>query len=223
MEIASLLAEWPATHYPWPLGVRVRSFLTAKGIEDVVQVSNHRHLHFRAFPIGQRRGLLTVNAVITIANPTVFILRRLCSTFDFRCIPSFLPSFVDFSIILAPAYHLPSITTATNAHFPTMSLTTLLIVFGVLLIVTFISQYRQRETLPDVPWLNRNPNAWFSKFRARVQTIFNSKDALDEAYKVTYPEFHDWNPDLSTVLEKIRSMYLSQYVQGHHHATGKYN
>lgn len=51
------------------------------------------------------------------------------------------------------------------------------------LVYVLYSQWRKRITLPDIPWINRDPGLWFSKVRARISTNLHYKDAVQYAYK----------------------------------------
>ena len=55
---------------------------------------------------------------------------------------------------------------------------------SVILTLLAVLYYRSRKapTLPDLPWVNRDPQKWFSKLRARVTTTVNYKDSVFEAY-----------------------------------------
>jgi hypothetical protein len=57
-----------------------------------------------------------------------------------------------------------------------------LLLIGITLITALSSQRRKRVPLPDLPWINRDPNVCFSKLRARFRTTVNQKDAIRYAY-----------------------------------------
>jgi hypothetical protein len=59
----------------------------------------------------------------------------------------------------------------------------LLLPFILTLISAVYSKRRKRVTLPDLPWINRDPDLWFSKLRARIWTTLKYKDAIQYAYE----------------------------------------
>ena len=59
-----------------------------------------------------------------------------------------------------------------------------LLLLGFTLLSALYSHIKKRTTLPDLPWINRDPDQWFSKFRARLRTTLNYRDALGLAYMV---------------------------------------
>ena len=57
------------------------------------------------------------------------------------------------------------------------------LLLGFTLLSTLYSRRHKRATLPDVPWINRDPGVLFSKLRARLRTTLDHHGAIQYAYK----------------------------------------
>jgi len=42
---------------------------------------------------------------------------------------------------------------------------------------------KNKSTIPDLPWVNKKKNEWFSTARARLRCSINYKDAIQDAYE----------------------------------------
>lgn len=52
-----------------------------------------------------------------------------------------------------------------------------------LVIISVVIASSRGPKLPDVPWINHDPDLWFAKLRARWRTTFNFQESIRYAYQ----------------------------------------